>query len=92
MTIEMSTDEQHDAELGPGVYLTDLPPDTDDEDIIHNNWGYTGTASALRKIKWYVELHNLRGVRKVKVGNGRIIYVYGNNIDLTKVSHIIRQK
>ena len=66
--IRSSRDTTRDAVLGRGVYLTALPPSTDDWRLIKNNWD--GNLSALvgkmDNVDYYIRFnsHNLPGVTK----------------------------
>ena len=54
--IRSSTDTVRDAVMGKGVYLTSLPPSTDDWRLIRNNWdGRRGTLlNMLYKTDYYI--------------------------------------
>jgi hypothetical protein len=85
--IRSSTDTARDAVLGRGVYLTSLPPSTDDWRLIKNNW--VGKRSAvlnkLDKVDYYIVFDhtNLPGVRKA--ASKRDVWMVPYDIDLNLV-------
>ena len=85
--IRRSTDITRDAVLGIGVYLTALPPSTDDWRLIKNNWD--GKRSALLEkmdnVDYYVifDSKDLPGV--ARAAGKRDVWMVPYDIDLDEV-------
>jgi hypothetical protein len=85
--IRSSTDTTRDAVLGRGVYLTSLPPTTDDWKLLKNN--YDGNRKflleQLEKVDYYIvfDSKDLHGVTKAQ--GSRDVWMVPYDIDLDKV-------
>ena len=94
--IRSSTDTKRDAVLGRGVYLTSLPPTTDDWKLLKNN--YDGNRrfllEQLEKVDYYIvfDSKDLHGV--IKAQGSRDVWMVPYDIDLDEVPckvHVRRQ-
>ena len=85
--IRSSADTTRDAVLGRGVYLTSLPPSTDNWTIIKNNWDGKRRAllKKLNKVDYYIvfDSKDLPGVTRA-VGK-RDVWMVPYDIDLDEV-------
>jgi len=85
--IRSSADTSRDAVLGRGVYLTSLPPSTDNWTIIKNNWDGKRRAllKKLNKVDYYIvfDSKDLPGVTRA-VGK-RDVWMVPYDIDLDEV-------
>jgi hypothetical protein len=85
--IGRSADTNRDAVLGPGVYLTSLPPSTDDWTLIENNW-VAKRRKFLRRmndVDYYIvfDSTDLPGVTRAAVR--RDVWVVPYDIDVEEV-------
>jgi hypothetical protein len=87
--IKSSTDINRDAVLGKGVYLTSLPPSTDDWKLIENNWdGNIETFfNNLSKTDYYIVFDSNYLPRLVKGKGDRNVWMVPYDIHLDKVPH-----
>jgi hypothetical protein len=88
--IRSSEDSNRDAILGKGVYLTALPPWTNDKTLIKNNWDGSRERAFLKKldrVNFYLEFDSkhLPGVRKAP--GKRDIWMVPRDIVLELVPH-----
>jgi hypothetical protein len=85
--IRSSTDTARDALLGRGVYLTSLPPSTDDWRLIRNHWDGRRRAlfRKLNKVDCYIvfDAENLPGVTRVT--GKRDVWMVPCDVDLDEV-------
>jgi hypothetical protein len=85
--IRSSTDTTLDAILGRGVYLTSLPPSTDDWRLIKNNWDgrRRSLLNKLNKVDCYIVFHSedLPGVTRA-IGK-RDVWMVPYDVDLDVV-------
>jgi hypothetical protein len=85
--IRSSTDTTRDAVLGRGVYLTSLPPETDDWRLIKNNWDgrRRPLLSKLHKVDYYIvfDSDDLPGV--TKAAGKRDVWMVPYDIDVEEV-------
>jgi len=94
--IRSSTDTTRDAVLGKGVYLTSLPPSTDDWKLITNNWDDNRRTffSKLNQVDYYIvfdseDLHDV-----TRAPGKRDVWLVPYDIDLEDVPcevHVRRQ-
>ncbi|PNF29924.1 hypothetical protein B7P43_G07270 [Cryptotermes secundus] len=88
--IRRSTDTNRDAVLGKGVYLTALPPWTDDMKLLKNNWDGSSERRLLEKLDnldYYIRFDS-RDLPNVKRAPGkRDIWMVSYDIVLEEVPH-----
>jgi hypothetical protein len=85
--IRSSTDTTRDAILGRGVYLTSLPPSTDDWRLIKNNWDGKRRVllRKLDKVDYYIvfDSKDLPGVTRAE--GKRDVWMVPYDIDLDEL-------
>lgn len=94
--IRSSKDTTRDAVLGTGVYLTSLPPTTDDWRLLKNNWDGSGTRLAetlllnkLDCLDFYIGISSAHLPRAKKAPGKRDIWMVPHDINLNYVPHEI---
>jgi hypothetical protein len=90
--IRSSTDTTRDAVLGKGVYLTSLPPWTDDWILITNNWDDNSQAffSKLNQIDYYIVFDSNNLPRVIKAQDQRDVWLVPYIINLRRVPYEMR--
>ena len=90
--IRSSTDTTRDAVLGKGVYLTSLPPWTDDWILITNNWDNNSQAffSKLNQIDYYIVFDSNNLPRVIKAQDQRDVWLVPYDINLRRVPYEMR--
>jgi len=85
--IRSSTDTTLDAVLGSGVYLTTLPPSTDDWRLIKNNWDGKRRAllRKLNKVDYYIVFDSNALPEVTKAPGKRDVWMVPYDIDLDEL-------
>ena len=78
--------------IGPGVYLTHLPPHMDNQMIVYNNYGHLNFGGNPKvKMCFRFRVDDLPGY-KVRQANNRVIYMYPKDIDLNTISYQVTNR
>jgi hypothetical protein len=90
--IRSSADTTRDAILGRGVYLTALPPSTDDWTLIDNNWdgNYQTFLASLNKLDYYIVFDSNYLPRLTKAVDQRDIWMVPYDINLRTVPYQVK--
>jgi hypothetical protein len=85
--IRSSADTTRDAVLGRGVYLTSLPPSTDDWRLIKNNWDGKRRAllKKLDKVDYYIVFDSKDLPRVTRAAGKRDVWMVPYDIDLDEL-------
>lgn len=87
-----SRDTTHDALMGEGVYLTDLPPSTPNNILLKNNYGQASSRNKERvEVCFRFRSSDIMGYSRRRFGD-RVIYLYPAEIDLTKTSCTVSKR
>ena len=83
--IYQSTDTIRDAAWGRGTYFTDMAPHNHTaQEIAHNNWRSSLTTTIQQRIEYCIKVKFDRGDIEDCSANGRRIFVYRGNVNLTR--------
>mmetsp|Transcript_78933 Transcript_78933/g.150162 ORF Transcript_78933/g.150162 Transcript_78933/m.150162 type:complete len:117 (-) Transcript_78933:92-442(-) len=80
--IKMSSVQQRDAVYGDGVYLTDLAPDTPDEEL-EQLWGGDSKVNMAIAIELNMGLNDSWFVKQCRPH----VYLYAYDVDLDRITH-----
>lgn len=92
--IRSSADTTRDAILGRGVYLTSLPPETKDTDLMKNNWDGNRNfySSKQDNLSQYIQFCKKDLPSAQKSEGSRDVWRVPNDIDLKTVPHRVHKR